>query len=611
MSGFTGIVSSDGNTPDRSLLERIAAHLAFRGPDATHISTQPGAGFCFTFLRTGPAPQSPTQPCSLDGRIWLLGDVRLDARSDLQRKLEQSGESVPAGVTDEELVLHAWRLWGEQGLTELFGDFSFALWHADTQRLWCVRDLMGSRPFYYALAGGRLCYSNTLETLLLLPNISAALNREFIGDFLLQECSSVPANTVYQEISRLPPGHSLEYAHGELRLRRYIALPIEEPLWLKRPQEYVERFQAVLKQAVCDRLPNGLSAIFLSGGLDSTSIAAVATKNSAAPGLLRAYTIDCQPLFDDQEGRLASVVAESLGMPIEILSAASCLPYEGWDDPHLRTPEPCHEPFLRLGRLQYQDAACHARIAWSGYGGDDLLTGQAWPQLIYLLRRWRFATIAKTFGEYTIRHGRIPPLRGGFRARLHRWMGRTVPVAEYPPWLEPQFAREQHLHERWLELQKSAASSHPLHPIGYAGLTNDYWSRVFEAEDAAWTGTVIELRTPLLDSRVLRYLLRVPPVPWSMDKSLLREAMRDLLPEAIRLRSKTPLLGDLLEAHLRSGKWSPLPLPPPALDVVSFVDWKQLGATLASCAGSSLWAALRPVSLSHWLKKVENERRIR
>src|SRR5579859_6306177 len=111
VSGFAGIVSVDGAPADPHLLGRMAERLAFRGPDGTHITAKPGAGFCFTFFRTGPAPQCPSQPCSLDGRVWLLGDVRLDGRDDLRRKLEQRGDEFDGDVTDEELVLRAWRRW--------------------------------------------------------------------------------------------------------------------------------------------------------------------------------------------------------------------------------------------------------------------------------------------------------------------------------------------------------------------------------------------------------------------------------------------------------------------------------------------------------------------
>src|SRR6476661_3422347 len=106
MSGYAGIISPDNAPPDRDLLDCMAAALAFRGPDATHITTQPGAAFVFTFLRTGPAPQSPQQPTTIDGRVWLIGDVRLDGRDDLRRKLEQHGASLPPTAADEELILH-------------------------------------------------------------------------------------------------------------------------------------------------------------------------------------------------------------------------------------------------------------------------------------------------------------------------------------------------------------------------------------------------------------------------------------------------------------------------------------------------------------------------
>jgi len=614
MSGFAGIVCADGGAPDAKLIERMAERLAFRGPDATQIWTRPGAGFCFTLLRTGPAPQASEQPCTLDGRVWLLGDVRLDGRDDLRRQFEQAGELLLPDVTDEELVLRAWRLRGEESFADLLGDFAFVIWDAEARLLWCVRDLLGLHPFYYAQTGERLYFSNTLDGLRLAPALSSALDPVFIGDFLLQDSCADPARTAFRDISRLPGGHVLRYSKDAVEVRRYASLPIEEPLWLNRPEEYVERFQSLLEQAVRDRLPREPSAIFLSGGLDSTSVAAVAcniAKKDGAKAPLRAYTIDCRGMFEDQEGTLASLVAENLGIDIEILSGDSCLPYEGWSSPQLRTPEPCHEPFLLQSRLQYQQAGARARVAFSGYGGDDVLTGQAWPYLVDLLRRRRFGTIGKTFGGYLLKHRRIPPLRGGFRARLRQWVRRTDMMAEYPPWLEPNFEKQQRLRERWVELQHTSKKSHPLHPVGYAGLASVFWSHVFEVEDAAWTGVPVELRAPLLDQRVLRYLLRVPPVPWCAHKHLLRQTMQGLLPEKIRLRPKIPLLGDPLELLVQRGAWSPAPLPEPAVELSEFVNWEQLRATLANAAGSTLWVVLRPVSLCYWLKGVVNQEPIR
>ncbi len=150
-----------------------------------------------------------------------------------------------------------------------------------------------------------------------------------------------------------------------------------------------------------------------------------------------------------------------------------------------------------------------------------------------------------------------------------------------------------------------------MHPIAFAGLSSKSWSSVLESEDAGWTGAPVELRAPLLDQRLLRFLLRVPPVPWCMEKKLLREAMRGMLPEEVRARPKTPLLGDLIKHYVESKKWSPSPLSEPTPEVRKLVDWERLGTTLGTAAGSTLWVGLRPVSLCYWLKGVVNEERIR
>src|SRR5207245_1389982 len=183
----------------------------------------------------------------------------------------------------------------------------------------------------------------------------------------------------------------------------------------------------------------------------------------------------------------ASLVPKILGVDIEILSGASCLPYEGWEDSLLRTPEPCHDPFLLLGQRQYRQVQSHARVVLSGYGGDDILTGQAWPYLTYLFRQRAFRTIMQTYGSYILEQRRIPPLRGGFRTRLRRWMGRTDPLTEFPPWLEPHFVEQHNLRSRWRELQESPKTGHPLHPIAFAGLSSKYWSSALESDDAGRT----------------------------------------------------------------------------------------------------------------------------
>jgi asparagine synthase (glutamine-hydrolysing) len=614
MSGFAGIVRGDGAPPDAKLIERMAEALAFRGPDATQIWMCPGAGFCFTFLRTGPSPQSASQPHSLDGRVWLLGDVRLDGREELRRRLEQHGEKVSADATNEEFILRAWQQWAEKSFELLVGDFSFALWDAEAKQLWCVRDLMGARPFFYSYIAGQLVFSNTLGVVRLAPEVSAGLDPQYIGDFLLQSWCPDAERTVFQDIRRLPAGYALKYSNSEPVVRRYATLPLEEPLFLKRREEYIEEFRGHLERAVRDRLPESPTAIFMSGGLDSTSVAAVASEVQTERGLrhsLGAHTVDYSPLFEDEEGAFATKAANHFGIPIEILAGASSTPLSGWETGSLSTPEPCAEPFWALHVEHYRQVAQYVRVVLSGDGGDDILTGRAWPYLVYLLKRGRLDKVGSAFGAYALRHGRLPPLRAGIRTRLRRWMGRSVETQEYPPWLQPKFEQEMHLHDRWQELQQPATLVHPLHPGGYASLTGPYWPGVFETEDAGWTGVAVESRAPLFDQRLLRFLLRIPPVPWCMNKELLREAMRGKLPEGVRVRKKTPLQGDPLQLHASANGWRPS-LEDGACDRLRmFVNCNMLHTTSRPALGSMLWADLRPIALNYWLKSVENNARIK
>jgi asparagine synthase (glutamine-hydrolysing) len=612
MSGFAGVISLDGAPPDAHLLERMARTLAFRGPDGTHVTTKPGAGFCFTFLRTGPAPQCPSQPCSLDGNVFLIGDVRLDGRDDLRRKLEQHGDELDEDITDEELVLRAWRQWQEDCLPDLIGDYSFALWDAEVRRLWCARDLMGARPFFYAQADNWLHFSNTLNAIRCAPEISSALDYHFIGDFLLQGSCSYQARSAFRDISRLPAGHTLRFSRAGSRITRFSSLPIEGPLWLKREEEYVEHFRGLLAQAVMDRLPHNSAAIYMSGGLDSTSVAALALKyprKCTDPPSLRAYCLDCQPLFDDQEGRLARRVAEHLSIPIEIWSHSSYLPFEGWDEEKVVTPEPSQEPYLPSYLEQNRSVSQHAQVVLTGYGGDGILTGQSWPYLTYLARRMNFAAIVVAFGKYSLKHGRIPPLRGGFRSRVNLFR-RKNPMAEYPQWLSPRFEAEMRLRERWCDLMKSPEKSHPWYPDAHSMLNGEYWPEILEREDAEWTCAPLESRAPFLDRRLISFLLGVPPVPLCIDKELLRRAMAGLLPEEVRLRPKVPVAGDPLMLQVRSGRWSPVPLPRSTTTVRFFTDWDRLSGILAKTSGDFLWRDLRPLLLNHWLKGIEKDQGI-
>jgi asparagine synthase (glutamine-hydrolysing) len=246
-----------------------------------------------------------------------------------------------------------------------------------------------------------------------------------------------------------------------------------------------------------------------------------------------------------------------------------------------------------------------ARVALSGDGGDDILSGKAVPYARYLMKQGKFLELAQAFAGFLWQKRRLPVLGTGIRGRLRKWRTGDGDEVVLPHWLQPEFASKMNLQDRLVELQRGWRYTHPFHLAGYASLSQGYWAGVLEDDDAARTGVALERRAPLLDRRLVEFLLRVPPVPWCMDKELLRLAMRGALPEEVRTRPKTPVQQEPFAAQVARLKWSPLPLPPPHPVLEEFVDWKKLEATLQSVAGSNSWADLRPVSLHHWSKALK------
>jgi asparagine synthase (glutamine-hydrolysing) len=606
MSGFFGIVRTDGVPVEPRFLDQVAQRLRFRGPDGGQTWAKDGWGTCFAYLETGSRHQSRSQPMRLGERYTLLGEVRLDARKQLISELLEKKQPVTEEASDEELLLLAWSLWGEGTLAKLLGDFSFALWDASRQSLFCARDFAGARPFFYSWREGVFCFGNTLNVLRLAPAISNALDDLFVRDFLLTSFCSDPTRTVWRDVRRLPAGHRLVLSGGEIQVQRFQRLPIEEPLRLKHAGEYLENYRELLSQAVGDRMPKEKVSLYLSGGLDSTSVCATAVRIAGENGdspALKAFTISWRPLFDDPEPKFAQLAARHLGLAHEILEENSICPEECLAAGS--APEPIVEYFLDRELRFYQSISAHARVVLSGDGGDNVLSGQSWPYFKYLYERGEWGNILRKFGGYLGTHGRLPPLRGGFRSRVRRWLGAQDANPQIPAWLNEEFAERSRAEAGERFQERPPIEEHPLHPDAYHALHTGYWASVHETEDAGCTGVTLETRAPLLDLRILRFLLRLPPVPWCANKELTRRAMKGRLPNKVLLRPKTPLLENPLEACWQRGGWRPNPEKTPPKMIHEFVNWERWLATLESSKGYFRCEYLYPLSFSRWLKAIE------
>jgi asparagine synthase (glutamine-hydrolysing) len=600
VSGIAGIVNWDGAPVDPRLLERMTAALSARGPDEQRVWLDGPVGLGHAWLRTTDATPEP-QPFGLDGRLWIVADARLDDRTAVAGLLDERRDGGLNTASDAAVILHAYRRWGDDCLGHLFGDFVFAIWDGARRRLFCARDQFGVKPFYYARTATGLVFSNTLDCVRLHPGVSSVVNDQAIADFLLFGMNQDPATTAFDAIRRLPAAHRLT-GPGPVEAKRYWTLPIDGAVRYRRRQDYVDHFDELFGRAVADRLRCTRAGVLMSGGLDSTSVAATAHRclSRRASGFdLRAHTTVCEQLFADPERGYAALAAGALAIPIQYRVVDDYEVFERWDQPDLRRPEPEADPLVAVHVDLLRDVAGHSRVALTGYGGDPAFR----VPLRYatgLLARGRALRLAGELGQYVVTCRRLPRVRVG--AHLRAWLGSEKPSPPaHPGWLNADLAARLELRAREARVETAPAMVHPTRPAAYELLTSADWPAIFESYDAGVTGVPVDVRHPFFDVRLVEYLLAIPPMPWCFDKTILRLAMRGVLPEAVRLRPKTVGAGDAVVAVLRrpAAQWVDGFEPMPALG--AYVRRDRVPRVYGEEDSASVWTGLRPLCLNYWL----------
>jgi asparagine synthase (glutamine-hydrolysing) len=279
VSGILAVLHRDGAPVDGGRLARLTALLGTTAPGAPQCWHRGPVGLAHVPSAVAEASPPKSQPVGLEERWWLTGDVRVDDRAHLTARLEGDLHA----ASDAELVLHAYRRWGERCVDHLLGDYAFVIWDARARCLFAARDPFGVKQLLYASAGPTLLISNSFACLRHHPGIPSQLDEQAIGDFLVSGIAGDPTATVFASIARLPPGHTLRCSPGSApRVERYFSLPAlaaaTTPLQYADPMEYVAHFRTLLEAAISDRLRASHVTVSMSGGLDSTMIAAVGAR---------------------------------------------------------------------------------------------------------------------------------------------------------------------------------------------------------------------------------------------------------------------------------------------------------------------------------------------
>lgn len=506
--------------PGRPLDLRLRPGLA--GPTVLHERNGDGWYAAWANAATGPQTDFAIRP---DGSI-AIATARWDGRAALRAHF---GLDRDAG--DAELLLRAHAHGGEAMLDQLRGDFAFVLWDAPRRRLIAARDQIGNSPLFHREAEGVLLVGTAFDAIRDHDRAGLSMDDVFVGDLLLRGTASRHETSIYNQIRRVPAAHALHLAGGRTEIRRYWSFPdYGDPLILRSRGEYGEAFFAILREAVAERLPDtGPVVVLMSGGLDSTAVAAAAADilgPDATRARLKAYTTVFRQ-DAEQEGEYAALVAEYLGIEHHRIAADDHLtnPFErsNWVPP---------EPGLVAALLPEASASQAAET-----GGGALLSGMG-PD-VYLrppgtgMRHVAVRDIARHVRAF----GRLPSF--GIRASLGRLRQRLVenPAIDapiVPAWIDPEFAARSGLVER-LTARRTADRK-----LRAAMLTSPFWPAILSAGHPGVAGRALLPANPFLSLSLIEFAVRLP-LHAVLDKSVLRWAMRGRLPGAVVNRPKTVL----------------------------------------------------------------------
>lgn len=637
MTALGGIVSFGGALGSGSNCDRILAAQRVYGPDGAAGWSDGSVAMGRSLHRLLPEDVFDRGPVVRDGgRRVLVADVRLDDRPALERTLGIAATEARL-LSDAEILMRALDRWQEQALDHLVGDFAFAFWDGDRQRLMLARDCVGQRPLHYHRGRDFFAFASMPKGLHALSDVPRAADEQAAADFLAL-IPETGARSFFRGVDKVQPGHYLIVERGKVVEQRYWH-PRPRPLGLKTADDYAEALREQLDVAVASRLrgADGNVAAQLSAGFDSSAVAATAARLLGPDGgTVTAFTSvprtgfaghDFRDSMSD-EGPLAAAVAAMYPNMEHVLVRESGSPLDNLDRNFFLN----ERPMLNICNgvwVSAINAAAKQRglsVMLGAPAGNMTFSYNGMQLLSQLVKQGRFTALAREIFHLRrngARWGTVAAQTvGPFLPRpvwrfVNRVRGKAVGIDESSA-INPRHAEEMNVLGRAIE----------------RGLNLEYQPRADSVETRLWVlgrvdpgnynkGTLggwgIDYRDPSADRRVIEFCLSIPAEQYltnGVQRALARRAFADRLPAALlNERRKGYQAADWYESLGAAraqvleeiGRLSGVPSAAAALDIQRLSrlmeDWPTEGWETDKTIGSYRLALLRGISAGHFLRK--------
>ncbi len=633
MSGVAGILlRQEGKPAAAADIQRMLARMQHRAPDGSSwwmdSSVVLGHAWLNTTDEAGPGPLTMA-----GGKLAITADCRLDNRDELLARLGIRDSS----VADAVLLMRAYLRWGEACPEHLQGDFAFAIWDAERQQLFCVRDHFGVKPFYYHSSDRRFVFASEIGPILDAGGVDMRISEHQISGFLAGMPDD-PQSTAYADIFRLPARHSLTVTGNQVVLRRYWQI---EPSPRPMRADAAEEFRHLFSQSVRNRM-RGTPAVgaMLSGGLDSSSIACVAGLHNAAQRKPKLPTFSL--VFEkgspmDERPFIEAVLAQQK-VDGTLISVGNYAPFAEFERILEEQEETFLAPGLSLTRDIYRTAGAKGmKVLLDGHGGDEVVS-QGHGHLHELadagkwMELWReLRSASNTYGDGMLGlYYKFLTIYGpAWRvAKIKRFANRVVnklrrhpagrPATSWRGLINPDLAMRTDLVERFRRAGYMSPAVSASETLTHRWLlSNGMVPHAFEVLDKAAANFGVEPRYPFWDKPLVEFCLALPgaeKLNQGFGRSVLRRAMEGILPPAVQWRrDKIDFTSNLVKGMLGNHRdLLDKVLVKDAARIAPYVNLPEVTAAYGRISSQPETATLpdvqyvwRSISLSLWLRQVQ------
>ncbi len=531
--------------------------ITHRGPDDEGLFIDRNVGLGHRRLSIVDVSRGHQPMTNEDATLHITYNGEIYNHADYRESLEARGHIYNTHC-DTETILHLYEEHGTACVDYLRGMFAFAIWDQRKQELFIARDRLGVKPLYYVHTDdGSLYFGSEIKTLLEAGAIKADLNYAVLSDYLANHAPS-GEETLFRGVKRLLPGHVLTWRDGEVSIRRYWDVDFSKETEVRDDKTYIEQWSELFRESVRLRLMADVPlGMFLSGGIDSSAIAAVMSGMVAEPIKTFSVAFKEREANELEYARLVSDAYKTNHHEITVTPEQffAALPQLVWHE-----DEPLAHPSSVALYFVSKLASEHVKVVLTGEGSDELLAGYGrYRRTIWNLALGRkYNKVTPAIARDTIRNQIERMLPGG---RLRQKLMRTFLVlspelesiyfdnfAVFPaPMQQQMFTSEtrDRIHEidPYVELRRLLERTKDLSLLDgllYADIKT-YLHELLMKQDQMSMATSIESRVPFLDHKLVEFTARMPDsmkLRGGTTKYVLRESMKGVLPEKILTRSK-------------------------------------------------------------------------